>query len=329
MIAIMIVPTGIGAEIGGHSGDATSVAHLLAACCDQLITHPNVLNASDLSSIPANCLYVEGSMIDDMLAGRIGLDVRQNNRVLVACNKITPETVNAVNAARSIHGVETEIVVLDRPLQMIGHIVDGVAGGTIVGGDEFVEQMRPLRYDALAVHTEVMVDDDVVHFYMAHGGVNPWGGVEARFSRLATRTLMRPVAHAPLEASPPDFGVADPRLAPEMICGSHLVSVLAGLHWAPRVCAPKFGIISESVDVLISPMCWGEPHRLARERDIPVILVYENSTTQSDAVVEAEGDEGVMLVSNYLEVAGALTMMRLGRSLESVSRPLDSVRVLS
>ena len=43
---VMLVPTGIGAEVGGHAGDATPAATLLASVCDTLITHPNVLNAS-------------------------------------------------------------------------------------------------------------------------------------------------------------------------------------------------------------------------------------------------------------------------------------------
>ena len=43
--AVLLVPTGIGAEIGGHAGDATPVATLLASVCDTLVTHPNVVNA--------------------------------------------------------------------------------------------------------------------------------------------------------------------------------------------------------------------------------------------------------------------------------------------
>ncbi|MEE3004749.1 MAG: DUF3326 domain-containing protein, partial [Chloroflexota bacterium] len=31
--AVLLVPTGIGAEIGGHAGDATPVAQLLASVC--------------------------------------------------------------------------------------------------------------------------------------------------------------------------------------------------------------------------------------------------------------------------------------------------------
>ncbi len=61
--AVFIVPTGIGAEIGGHSGDATPVVRMLAGICDNLITHPNAVNASDLNEMTENSLYVEGSVL--------------------------------------------------------------------------------------------------------------------------------------------------------------------------------------------------------------------------------------------------------------------------
>ena len=57
---VLLVPTGVGAEIGGHAGDAGPVARLLASACDTLITHPNVVNASDINELPDNGLYVEG-----------------------------------------------------------------------------------------------------------------------------------------------------------------------------------------------------------------------------------------------------------------------------
>ena len=49
MNIVFIVPTGIGAEIGGHSGDATPAAKLISSLCDRLFTHPNVVNASDIN----------------------------------------------------------------------------------------------------------------------------------------------------------------------------------------------------------------------------------------------------------------------------------------
>lgn len=40
--ALMIVPTGTGASIGGFAGDALPVARAMASVADCVITHPNV-----------------------------------------------------------------------------------------------------------------------------------------------------------------------------------------------------------------------------------------------------------------------------------------------
>lgn len=42
--SVMIVPTGVGASIGGFAGDALPVARTLASVVDCLISHPNVTN---------------------------------------------------------------------------------------------------------------------------------------------------------------------------------------------------------------------------------------------------------------------------------------------
>ena len=70
---LLMVPTGVGAEIGGHSGDAGALARLIASTCDTLITHPNVVNASDIDELPENGLYVEGSVLTRFMMGAIGL----------------------------------------------------------------------------------------------------------------------------------------------------------------------------------------------------------------------------------------------------------------
>jgi len=75
--AVMLVPTGIGALIGGHAGDAAPAARLLAACADTLITHSNVVNAADINEMPANTLYVEGSVITRLMMGSAGLAPRR------------------------------------------------------------------------------------------------------------------------------------------------------------------------------------------------------------------------------------------------------------
>ena len=45
---VMVVPTGIGCEVGGYAGDAVPAARLLAAASGCLITHPNVMNGASL-----------------------------------------------------------------------------------------------------------------------------------------------------------------------------------------------------------------------------------------------------------------------------------------
>ena len=82
MNIVFIVPTGIGAEIGGHSGDATPAAKLIASTCDKLFIHPNVVNAADINEMTNNMLYVEGSILDRFLEGQIGLEEVYNNKIL-------------------------------------------------------------------------------------------------------------------------------------------------------------------------------------------------------------------------------------------------------
>lgn len=331
MIVTMIVPTGIGAEIGGHSGDATSAAHLLAAACDTLILHPNVVNASDFTEQPANSLYVEGAMLDSFLGGLIRLKPVRSNKILVVCNEAGRDTVNAVNALRSILGITAEILVLDTPLIMTGRIDSKkrIATGSISGIEYLVRQIENYKFDALAVHTPIVVDTKVAENYVNHGGINPWGGIEAQLSKALYWRIRKPNAHAPVEDREGyEYGVTDPRLAPEMICAAHLGCVLRGLHKAPRPTTAKceagtLGI--EDVDVLVSPLCWGEPHKSCREQGIPMIFVEENETCHTDKWRDKFIDSDGYVVSNYLEAAGLLVLLRTGRSIESVTRPISPV----
>lgn len=107
----MIVPTGVGAAIGGYAGDALPVARTLSAVVDCLITHPNVclircfcflfgvsesaatssltltliveqvLNAAMLYWPMPNALYVEGYALDRFAEGSWGLMPVHQNRV--------------------------------------------------------------------------------------------------------------------------------------------------------------------------------------------------------------------------------------------------------
>ena len=92
--------------------------------CDTLVTHPNVVNATDINEMPANALYVEGSVICRLLMGTAGLQPVRANRVLAVVDShpnplFTDLAVNAVNAAHASYGLHCPgVVALEPPLVM-------------------------------------------------------------------------------------------------------------------------------------------------------------------------------------------------------------------
>jgi hypothetical protein len=121
---ILIVPTGIGAAIGGYAGDALPVARAIASCCDRLITHPNVLNGAQLYWNIPNAFYVEGYGLDKFASGCWGLRPVHQNRVgLILDQGIEPDLrlrhLQAADATRATLGLRlTDYVVTDAPLNV-------------------------------------------------------------------------------------------------------------------------------------------------------------------------------------------------------------------
>lgn len=325
MIGAMIIPTGIGAEIGGHAGDANPAAKLIAECCDTLIVHPNVVNASDINEMPANCLYVEGSTLDRFFSGECRLAPVSRNRILLVVNApVETETINSVSAARATIGATIEILELKTPLRVIAIKSDnGCATGRLEGVDALLRQVRPVMidHDALAIQTVVEVEKDVALDYLANGGVNPWGGAEALLSSAIASSLQEyPVAHAPLESEVlKGFkAVVDPRLSAEVVSVSYLHCVLKGLHRAPRPTIRGAGLSVDDVGVLVGPWgCVSPPHHDCYARRIPMIAVRENRT-----VLKQRPLAGTIIVDNYLEAAGQIMALRAGVDPETVRRPM-------
>ena len=335
MLGVLIIPTGIGARIGGDAGDGNPVCKLLAGCCDTLITHPNVVNASDINEMPDNVLYVEGSMLDRFLAGDIQLrQASRPNRILVLVNPpVTGETINAVSAARATIGVDAVVKELTEPLRMTAwwrHTADGrSAAGGVNGLESAIEDIKKHPCDAVAIHTPVNVSRDVALDYYRNGGVNPWGGVEAILSKTVSKAIDKPVAHAPLETTSPDdeelfLIFKEPvatRIAAEAISNCYLHSVLKGLHRAPRIGA---GLSYRDVDFMVSPYrCWGPAHDACRAKRIPIIGVREN------CILGDEYDDAPdILVENYLEASGLIMAWRAGVAPSSVRANMEETTVI-
>ena len=187
--AVLIIPTGIGAEIGGHDGDAGPVAKLIASSCDNLITHPNVVNASDINEIPENGLYVEGSIISRLLMGSIGLQKVRANRVMVVLesniNRIfVHAAINSVNAARATYGFKCPNVIELSPSVKLRSRYTG--SGRATGIVEYFESLMNVldnhmnEYDAVAIASVIDVPKTYHRDYFKLEGemINPWGGLK-------------------------------------------------------------------------------------------------------------------------------------------------------
>lgn len=347
---VFLVPTGIGAEIGGHSGDATPTARLIAETCDTLILHPNVVNASDINEMPSNSLYVEGSVITRLLMGTIGLVPVRSNRVLVIIDSHKDElfvnaAINAVSAARASYGlVCPEVIKFSPPVRMRAEFTDfGTAAGEISGLEHvFVileEQER--KYDAVAISSVISVPEEFHQGYFDADGemVNPWGGVEAMLTHAISSQFNVPSAHSPMfetqKIANRDPGVVDPRMAAEAISLTFFGSVLKGLYKSPHIVTDsselsKPGVISASnISCLVIPDgCVGLPTLAALEQGIPVVAVRENKNLmENDLTTLPWRSNQLHIVENYLEAVGVLCAIRGGIALESVQRPIARTRV--
>lgn len=344
--AVMLVPTGIGCSIGGHAGDANAAAKLLASVCDTLITHPNVVNASDLNALPDNGLYVEGSIITRLLMGVSGLQPVRSNRVLVVMDHHPDElfnhaAINSVSAARATFGLNCPAVVqLDPPVELrSSYASSGRAVGHVkhLGGLLQVLDSYRGRYDALAITTQIGMPTHYHKDYYEQRGemINPWGGVEAIFTHAISSLYDIPAAHAPMEESRDignlELGVVDPRMAAEVISSTYFNCVLNGLQRSPRIIkdiryATSNAILTAAdISCLIIPdKVIGLPTLAALEQGIPVIAVRENENIMRNQLTDLPWAPGQLYqVDNYWEAAGVMAALRSGVDPATVRRPLS------
>ena len=348
--AVYVVPTGIGAEVGGHAGDATPAAQLLASCCDQLITHPNVVNASDINELPANAYYVEGSVLCRLLMGTVGLEPVRANRVVVVFDSqadamIENLVLNTVDAARTTYGLNcTGIYKLEPPLELTA---SSSASGRAVGFGQGIDRIFDLLketaddYDAVAISSLIGVPDGFHEKYFNSGGtmINPWGGIEAMLTHAVSHCFNVPSAHAPMmesrEILNEDPGRVDPRMAAEAISSSFFQRVLKGLKQSPRIVVgpdrmAASGVLTvRDVSCLVIPEgCIGLPTLAALEQGIPVIAVREGSGLMAGELSTLPWrDHQLFTAENYWEAAGILSALRVGIAPGSVRRPFRGLEV--
>ena len=344
-----LVPTGIGAEIGGHAGDAAPTATLLASVCDTLVTHPNVVNASDVIDIPENALYVEGSVISRLLMGTVGLRRSRANRLLLLMDAhqeavFNDAAVNAVSAARASYGLRAEVIKMSPPMAMAWHETwSGRQGGRVEQLEALWETLdREIEgFDAVAITSIIDVPPNFhTEYYESRGEMpNPWGGVEALLTHAISSLYDVPSAHAPMleseEIANLKLGVVDPRMAAEVDSLAFLQCVLKGLQRSPQIVTSDELMTRESVMtvenvscLVIPDGCIGLPTLAALEQGIPVVAVRENENRmRNDLSALPWSDRQFYAAENYWEAAGIVASLRAGIAPESVKRPLRWTRL--
>ncbi len=341
---VLVIPTGIGADLGGHAGDAGPVARLLAEVSDTLVLHPNVVNASDVNEMPANSLYVEGSVVTRLLMGTVGLLPVRSNRVLVVIDAHADKlfvnaAVNAVSGARAAYGLNcAEVVAVDPPIKLFAdYSPSGRAAGRIEGAEEIFRLLdeRSGTYDAVSLSTVIDVPPEYHQLYFDAEGimVNPWGGVEAMLTHALSSVFDVPTAHSPMFESrliaEADPGIVDPRMAAEAVSSTFLQCTLKGLRQSPRIVTDREAmredsvVTAEQISCLVIPEgCLGLPTLAALEQGMTVIEVANNNLMKNDLSALPWMDGQFYRAGNYLEAAGLLAALRAGISEDSVRRPL-------
>lgn len=349
-VVVNVVPTGIRATIGGYIADATPATNLMASIADKVITHPNVVNGSFLNYAKDNVLYVEGFLLDKFLQNKTALAEVYQNKIGVVIDRGAIDTknpllfehdrglqliINTINALRAIVGIDViGYRITDEPVG--GEAVrmpSGAYCGKVNNIDAVLNASRELikrGATAIAVVTHIKIDENELDKYLSGEIPNPYGGTEALISHSISAEFDIPAAHAPiLSKAETDYynscGIVDPRAASEFVSPAYLGCILKGLHQAPQPAAN--GITLSDVKAIVVPYdcCGGVPALMAKYYDIPLIAVSENRTILNVSPQKME-IKNVIVVNNYIEAAGVLSALKAGISINSLRRPIESVK---
>ncbi len=289
-LGAFIVPTGIGATIGGYAGDASCYAKDFAKHFD-LIVNPNVVNAACFSGITDGMFYVEGFSIDEFFKGNLNLLPSNDNKVGVVFDSGITEDVknihiNTLNAVKCVYGIDCEYEFTENPIKVEFFIDEsGISTGKVLNIEELLKTSRNLiKKGATAIAVVCRFEEEELNSEYENGtGVDPVGGVEAIISHYLSKELCVPVAHAPAFD---DFSIStklvNPKSSAEYITPTFLPCILIGVSKAPLLRKEKVnGSLSVGdLDFLVMPYnsLGSIPVFEAVKRGIKVFAVKENKS---------------------------------------------------
>ncbi len=334
-INCMIVPTGIGASIGGYAADANPACKLLAKASDLLITHPNVVNGALLTDIPDNVAIVEGYLLDRFFAEQIALRLNVKHRIAVIVDATANEeerilTENCINAARTVYGIDImdEIFYTEEPMQATD-LVNIKNQTTLLQACKQAVDKGATALAILAVLNEDQESSEVINYTQAQGQ-DPIGIIEAKISHLVSSIFIKPSAHAPIirKAKNSTPQKVSAKVAAEYLSDSFLASVFKCLQYSPQIIpldaahkilsniytnAADLGLKRKPGDIVVSDLanlvmpfdcCNSTPAIESHRHEITVLCVKNNTTNLDEPATMFNIPHRV--VNNYLEAAGFL-----------------------
>ena len=285
-LGAFIVPTGVGASIGGFAGDASRAARKISQKCE-LIVNPNVVNAACFSGITDRMLYVEGYSLDRFFKGEICLERSRNNKIGIIFDKaIKPEVlnvhINTMNAVEVVYGLNIIGYEITEEDVGVDFFVDtsGVSMGNVKNLLTLKNAAKKLiDKGAEAIAIVCRFPDEQGDDYANGVGVDPVGGVEAIISHYISKEFSIPCAHAPaFDDIAISTDIVDKRCSAEYITPTFLPCILVGLNQAPKL--TKTGISINDLDFLIVPYnsIGGVPVLEDSKKGIKVFAIKENQT---------------------------------------------------
>ena len=286
-LGAFIVPTGVGASIGGYAGDASVYAQKLSEKCN-LIVNPNVVNAACFSGINKNMFYVEGYSVDEFFRGKCSLIPSLRNRVGIVFDKsISQKTlnvhINTINAVKTVYGIDVVgYEITDEPVGVSFYIDESGASTGNVKNLETIKKasQKLLSKGADAIAIVCLFPDEESEDYANGVGADPVGGVEAIISHYISKELRVPCAHSPaFENISISTDIVDSRCSAEYITPTFLPCILIGLNQAPKL-SEKEGINIGNLDFLVMPYnsLGGIPVFEMQKLGKPVYAIKENQT---------------------------------------------------
>ena len=285
-LGAFIVPTGVGASIGGFAGDASRAARKISQKCE-LIVNPNVVNAACFSGITDNMFYVEGYSLDRFFKGEICLERSRNNKIGIIFDKAIKSEVlnvhiNTMNAVEVVYGLNIIGYEITEEDVGVDFFVDksGVSMGNVKNLLTLKNAAKKLvDKGAEAIAIVCRFPDEQGDDYANGVGVDPVGGVEAIISHYISKEFSIPCAHAPaFDDIAISTDIVDKRCSAEYITPTFLPCILIGLNQAPKL--TKSGICINDLDFVVVPYnsIGGIPVLEASKRRIKIYAIRENVT---------------------------------------------------